>query len=70
MRSNSPRGAQWSDTELVLNRVADQLTRLVGPGDIVLLHDDHRHMLVLLNCLRPVLSERGDDLLSGVHPIE
>jgi hypothetical protein len=43
---------------------------LVGPGDIVLLHDDHRHMLVLLNCLRPVLSERGDDLLSGVHPIE
>jgi peptidoglycan-N-acetylglucosamine deacetylase len=43
-----------------------RLAGVVGPGDIVLLHDDNPCVLTVLDVLLPALAERGLDLHSGV----
>jgi peptidoglycan-N-acetylglucosamine deacetylase len=45
---------------------AAELLRAIAPQDIVLLHDDNRHVLELLDRVLPVLQSRGFDLASGV----
>jgi len=45
---------------------AAELLRVVAPRDIVLLHDDNRCVLDLLDRLLPGLRSRGFDLASGV----
>jgi len=50
--------------------LGDQLTRRIRPGGIVLLHDDNRHLLVVINCFLRSVGERGDDLPTVVHLIE
>jgi hypothetical protein len=43
-----------------------ELLRIIAPQDIVLLHDDNRCVLDLLDVLLPELRSRGFDLASGV----
>src|SRR4029453_6784176 len=45
---------------------ASELLRTIAPQDIVLLHDDNRQVLELLDRVLPVLRSRGFDLASGV----
>jgi peptidoglycan-N-acetylglucosamine deacetylase len=45
---------------------AVELLRIIAPRDIVLLHDDNRCVLDLLDRLLPELRSRGFDLASGV----
>jgi peptidoglycan/xylan/chitin deacetylase (PgdA/CDA1 family) len=45
---------------------ASRLLRTIAPQDIVLLHDDNRHVLELLDRILPALQDRGFDLASGV----
>lgn len=45
---------------------ASELLRTIAPQDIVLLHDDNRKVLELLDRVLPVLRSRGFDLASGV----
>jgi peptidoglycan/xylan/chitin deacetylase (PgdA/CDA1 family) len=45
---------------------AAELVRSIAPRDIVLLHDDNRHVLELLDRVLPVLRSRGFDLASGI----
>ena len=45
---------------------AVELLRVIAPRDIVLLHDDNRCVLELLDRLLPDLRSRGFDLASGV----
>jgi len=45
---------------------AVELLRIIAPQDIVLLHDDNRCVLDLLDVLLPELRSRGFDLASGV----
>lgn len=44
-----------------------ELLRKVGPGDIILLHDDNPSVLDLLDVLLPGLQARGYDLASGIN---
>jgi len=44
-----------------------QLCHLVGPRDILLLHDDNTHVLTVLDVLLPNLVERDFDLQSAVQ---
>jgi peptidoglycan/xylan/chitin deacetylase (PgdA/CDA1 family) len=44
-----------------------ELLRRVGPGDIILLHDDNPSVLDLLDVLLPGLQVRGYDLASGIN---
>lgn len=45
---------------------AERLVRYATPGDIVLLHDDRRLVLPLLDFVLPRLTDAGFDLSSGV----
>lgn len=40
----------------------ERLGRIIGPGDIVLLHDDNPYVLPILDVLLPQLADRGLDL--------
>jgi len=57
-----------SDKEAVT--CAEQLSRMIGPGDIVLLHDFNPFLLPLLDTLLPNLAARGFDLAKGVTLLE
>lgn len=46
--------------------VGEDLARTVRPRDIILLHDDHPHVLPLLDVLLPRLAGAGFDLAGGV----
>jgi peptidoglycan/xylan/chitin deacetylase (PgdA/CDA1 family) len=46
---------------------ARELDRRVQPGDIVLLHDDNRYLLDLLDYLLPSLRDRGFDLRNAAE---
>jgi peptidoglycan/xylan/chitin deacetylase (PgdA/CDA1 family) len=46
---------------------AEELLRRIAAGDIVLLHDDNRYVLDLLDTLLPGLSERQYDLATGIR---
>lgn len=45
---------------------ADRLGVMIGPGDIVLLHDFNPFLLPLLDRLLPALTSRGFDLAGGI----
>jgi peptidoglycan/xylan/chitin deacetylase (PgdA/CDA1 family) len=48
---------------------AERLSRNAKSGDIVLLHDVHRHILPLLDVLLPRLAEQGFDLRRGAEQL-
>jgi peptidoglycan/xylan/chitin deacetylase (PgdA/CDA1 family) len=47
----------------------ERLTTAVGPGDVLLLHDDHPGVLSVLDELLPILVARGYDLASAIRHV-
>jgi len=50
-------------------KTAEYLIHLLGPGDIVLLHDDNPYVVQILDTILPVIRERRLDLRSGIESL-